>query len=114
MGYLKSLIKSKYLYFLILLIVIGFGLFFFFNRKMNVINSFKENQELITKQILKEEEKYKNDTFGGKTPLETYQMFLEALKKEDIELAVKYFPIDLQEKYLNLFKEIKKMGNGRI
>ncbi len=31
------------------------------------------------------------DIYGGKTPEETLQMFIEALKKEDIELASKYF-----------------------
>ena len=31
------------------------------------------------------------DTYGGKTPEETLQMFVEALKNEDIDLASKYF-----------------------
>ena len=33
----------------------------------------------------------KADTYGGKTPEETLGMFIDALKKGDIELASKYF-----------------------
>lgn len=39
------------------------------------------------------EEPYKNDTYGGKTPEETWAMFLDALKKGDIELASKYYAV---------------------
>ena len=39
------------------------------------------------------EQPYKEDVYGGKTPEETLQMFIEALKKEDIELASKYFSL---------------------
>jgi len=34
------------------------------------------------------------DTYGGKTPEETLQMFIEALKQGDVELASKYFALD--------------------
>jgi len=40
------------------------------------------------------EEAYKNDTYGGSTPEETLRLFVEALKKEDVELASKYFALD--------------------
>lgn len=40
------------------------------------------------------EEAMKNDTYGGKTPEETLALFVDALKKEDIDLASKYFLID--------------------
>jgi len=33
------------------------------------------------------------DTYGGKTPEKTLQMFIEALRNEDIELAFKYFAL---------------------
>ncbi len=33
----------------------------------------------------------KNDKYGGKTPQETYFMYLDALKKGDISLASKYY-----------------------
>ncbi len=37
------------------------------------------------------EEAAKNDIWGGKTPQETYEMFIAALQKGDIDLASKYF-----------------------
>lgn len=43
------------------------------------------------------EEAMKADTYGGKTPQETLAMFIEALKKEDIELASKYFALNTNE-----------------
>ena len=40
----------------------------------------------------------KNDTYGGKTPEETLQMFISALKQGDLDLAAKYFTLDTNEK----------------
>ena len=37
---------------------------------------------------------YKNDTYGGKTPEETFDLYLAALKKGDLELARKYFVVE--------------------
>jgi len=34
------------------------------------------------------------DTYGGKTPQETLDMFISALEKGDIDLAAKYFALD--------------------
>jgi len=34
------------------------------------------------------------DTYGGKTPQETLDMFVDALRKGDIDLASKYFLLD--------------------
>lgn len=54
----------------------------------------------------------KNDTFGGKTPEETFDMFLAALKLGDIELASKYYDVTVQEKALaGLKKELADNGN---
>lgn len=43
-------------------------------------------------------EAYKNDTYGGDTPEETLQLFIDALKAGDTELAAKYFVLDEREK----------------
>ncbi len=37
------------------------------------------------------------DTYGGKTPQETLQMYIDAVEKGDYELASKYFVIGKQE-----------------
>ena len=51
------------------------------------------------------EQPYKEDSYGGKTPEETWAMFLAALKKEDIELASKYFVVEKQGEWrANLFQ----------
>lgn len=39
---------------------------------------------------------YKEDIYGGKTPEETWSMFLDALKKGDIDLASKYYDVEHQ------------------
>jgi hypothetical protein len=36
----------------------------------------------------------KRDTYGGATPEETFNLFVEAIKKDDIGLAVKYVRIE--------------------
>ncbi len=53
------------------------------------------------------EQEYQNDTYGGTTPEETLRLFIDALKKEDIDLAAKYFVIDRQEKRYGDLIELK-------
>lgn len=54
----------------------------------------------------------KADTFGGKTPEETFDMFLEALRNGDAELASKYYEVTVQETALvGLQKELAEKGN---
>ena len=55
------------------------------------------------------EEPYKKDTYGGKTPEETWAMFLDALKKGDIDLASKYFAVDEQKNILERIQESIKL-----
>lgn len=47
---------------------------------------------------------YKNDTYGGKTPEETFDLYLSALKKGDLELASKYFASNKRESRLKVLK----------
>lgn len=51
------------------------------------------------------------DTYGGSTPDETWQLFIAALEKEDVELAAKYFAVDKREEVLQDFTESKRLGN---
>jgi len=50
---------------------------------------------------------YRNDKIGGKTPEETFDMFIDALKKEDIELASKYFVLQKQDDWYKVLGEYK-------
>ena len=44
------------------------------------------------------EEPYKKDIYGGKTPEETWAMYIDELKKGDIDLASKYYEVGSQGK----------------
>lgn len=58
-------------------------------------------------QMTKERELlYKNDLYGGKTPEETFVMYVEALKKGDLELASRYFVLSGQAKELDALKKM--------
>lgn len=45
-----------------------------------------------------------NDKIGGDTPEQTVDLFIEALKKGDYDLASKYFVIDEQERWKKSFE----------
>jgi hypothetical protein len=52
------------------------------------------------------------DTYGGKTPEETLQLFIDALKAGDIELASKYFALETNTQdpdYLTRNKIVKAL-----
>ena len=51
---------------------------------------------------------YKNDTYGGKTPEETFDLYLAALKKGDLELASKYFVVEKQGDWLKTLTEYER------
>lgn len=50
------------------------------------------------------------DPYGGKTPQEVYQLFVQALEKQDIELAVKYFSFDKQEEMEVFLADVQNRG----
>ncbi|MDD2677944.1 MAG: hypothetical protein PHN95_00815 [Candidatus Pacebacteria bacterium] len=105
-------LKKYYLALIILILsALGIsGLFFYFNPQIRQARQYKKDLEVLEKKIQEEEEKYKGDTYGAKTPEETYQMFLEALKKQDIDSASKYFVLEKQAEYKKLLQAIKDDG----
>ncbi|MCR4283757.1 MAG: hypothetical protein NUV64_00360 [Parcubacteria group bacterium] len=54
------------------------------------------------------EQPYKDDIYGGKTPEETWAMYMGALKEGDIELASRYHRVGDQEKERQFLQEAKK------
>jgi len=56
------------------------------------------------------EQPFKDDVYGGKTPEETWAMYIDALKKGDIELASKYAAVDKQREIFNKLQEAVKLG----
>lgn len=59
------------------------------------------------------EKPYKEDTYGGKTPEETWKMFLNALRVGDIELAIKYYEVGRIEG-VPIDKLYTKKQNGQL
>jgi hypothetical protein len=58
-----------------------------------------------------EQRREAQDPYGGKTPQEVYQLFLQALEKQDIDLAVKYFAFEKQEEVRGFLVDVQKNGN---
>lgn len=58
------------------------------------------------------EEMFKADVDEGKTPEETFNLFVTALKNENVDLAVKYIVLDAErrQRYYDDFNEMKQKG----
>ncbi|MBI2055732.1 MAG: hypothetical protein HYT42_02460, partial [Candidatus Sungbacteria bacterium] len=67
----------------------------------------------VEKGLKELERQYREDKYGGDTPEETLRLFIDALKRGDVELASRYFPVGYQEKWrkeLIGIKEKKFLG----
>lgn len=110
----KNLPKRKWKkFFLVFVILITIFFLYIFGDFLKLLY-YRVRIQLGMKLIEKQELKYKNDKYGGKTPEETYSMFLDALKKEDIELASKYFVLEKQKEYKKALYEIKERGKWAL
>ncbi|MBI2050005.1 MAG: hypothetical protein HYT35_00925 [Candidatus Staskawiczbacteria bacterium] len=58
------------------------------------------------------EELFKSDIYGGNTPEETFNLFVDALKNEDVDLAIKYIVIDIErrQRYYDDFNKMQQKG----
>ena len=61
------------------------------------------------KEIADKKAKIAADTYGGKTPQETLDMFITAVEKGDYELASKYFVVERQEEWKDNLMEVKNL-----
>ena len=80
--------------FLIIIVVVAGGFFVwdkYFSQQAKLNRQNAENYLKYFDWQRNYEKAMREDTYGGKTPEETLQMFIEALKREDVELASKYF-----------------------
>ena len=64
------------------------------------------SQEELDEYYRKADELKAQDTFGGKTPEETLELYIDALKEGDMELASKYFRLEDQEGELGELSEL--------
>ena len=74
----------------VLVAALGFGLSRYGEWKFN--NDIKKLEAEANRPYLV-------DTYGGKTPQETLQLFISAVEREDFELASKYFILSKQEEW---------------
>src|SRR3989338_4999916 len=78
-------------------------------KKFQQKRALKKIQEGIKKQEETERQKLMADTYGGKTPQETLQMFIEAVEKGDYELASRYFVEKQRKKWKKELEEISSV-----
>ncbi len=83
---------------IILAVIAFYGLAKYQDWKFN-----KELKELTEKT----NRPYLEDTYGGKTPKETLELFIVAVEKGDFDLASKYFVISKQEEWKNALVNAK-------
>ena len=112
MGFLKLDFRQ---WLLVVLVILAIVLGFFYWRTI-----WKNKDEVEIRGDAAAEEFVKNyeeamgaDTYGGKTPEETLNLFVEALKKEDVELASKYFLLDdegKRDKWVEYLQGVKDKG----
>lgn len=94
--------KKQYLRFvagflgIVIFVVAGYFALRFYFRNEEFIKKQKQDQEII-EYYAALEKKIKEDTYGGETPEETLQLFIDALKAGDTDLAAKYFVVEEQE-----------------
>lgn len=78
-----------------------------------------EQVEIFYREQARFEKAMKEDIYGGKTPQETLDLFVAALKKGDIDLAAKYFQLETNEndpnyltrkKWEDVLKKTKEEG----
>lgn len=92
-----------------------FGFLFALNYGLEKYNQSKQWQEIkkSAEAFQKaEQELYEQmmaDTYGGKTPQETLELFIAAVEKGDYELASKYFVVDKQEEWKNNLMKAKNI-----
>jgi len=97
---------------LVLILIVLFFLGLYGQRIENYL--MLKSQEKFLAKVEKQKaeilEMQKNDTFGGATPEETLDLYIEALKAGDIELASNYWEVSLKEGDLRV-KELQVLKN---
>src|SRR3989338_1022782 len=103
--------SSRARFFIAFLAMIGTAFFLFFAWKIYLWKSGKE-PDLIAEAVRQAEQKdyaiAMADTYGGKTPQETLQMYIDAVEKGDYELASRYFVKSKQEEELRALQAAEK------
>src|SRR3989344_4310089 len=73
-------------------VIIGLSL-----ASLYLLQNYFNPERKAERRLAELERLYAEDTYGGQTPEETLQLFIDALKAGDIDLASKYFVIESRE-----------------
>ncbi|MCH7883393.1 hypothetical protein IIA95_03195 [Patescibacteria group bacterium] len=84
------------------------GIIFLSLATLYITQTYFSPERQAERRLAELERQYAEDTYGGKTPEETLELFIDALKAGDIELASKYFVIDEQEEIKNDLMQVKQ------
>lgn len=80
-------------------------------------NSYAEAQAFLLAQKAEQlalEARYAADFDGGKTPEETWSLFVDALKRGDTDQAAKYYIVEKQSEEKKSWAVAKELGNIEI
>ncbi|MCX7589835.1 MAG: hypothetical protein N2Z85_02760, partial [Patescibacteria group bacterium] len=114
----KRFLKFAFALFLIIAIFSGTVFVYenYLNPKAKLAKEQQKNYEKYLQMQANYEKAMKEDTYGGKTPEETLKLFIDALKKEDFDLASKYFVLNYSGIVDPKYKEalIKAKNEGKI
>lgn len=99
---------KKTIFLLGLAVLLLVGLFYVFSNFTRVQKYFE--QQKLESEVEEMERPYREDTYGGETPEETYALFIEALKEGNIELAAKYFSPKRQAEWLKELEAQKEQN----
>jgi hypothetical protein len=117
---------SKIILWIVGVIIAVLAFFWFLGAYGYDIQNYFIRQKQIKIEAQIEEEKakileaQKNDIYGGKTPEETLDLYITALKAGDIELASKYWEVSLERpslqknKVINLTEVLNQDGNFNV
>jgi len=97
---------GKYLLAIGAVAAVGLGVLFF----VQYLRDAEDPEKQAQKYMEALEKAYREDQYGGNTPEETLQLFIDALKKGDTDLAAKYFIIDEQKKWQKNLIAIQEDG----
>lgn len=103
--------------FLGLIVLVGGGYFVwdgYFSEGAKYSRQVEENMKKYNEWEVNYIKAMTEDVYGGKTPQETLNMFIEALKKEDVDLASKYFLLNsvgqVDQKWVDGLNKTKEAG----
>ena len=113
MGKNKNMTKTKKIILIVLLIMVVVVVGWYGLKKYEQWSFWREMRSQAD-QFTFEQNRLKAlveaDTYGGKTPQETLELFIKAVEAGDYELASKYFVVEKQGKWLDNLSSVENIN----